>query len=102
MSDAWKPVYEKIRTQFLADVKKEVAEIDWAGNIFKDIAQVVKAGIDILAVFNGYVDELEGLAPADRRSMFAQGFDDVIKLPAYLEPWDDNVGAWIYDLFNQE
>ena len=101
MSDAWKPVWDKIKVQFLADVKKELGEIDWSGNTLKDIAQSVKAALDILDVLDNYADEVEALTPEDRRSLFAHAFDEVVKLTALLEPWDDNVGAWLYDLFTK-
>lgn len=103
MSDAWKPVYEKIKVQFLADVKKEIGEIDLSGNTFKDALQIIKAGVDIIDVVDSYADDLKGLSPEDQRELFIQGFDDAVVIPGvvgkFVETIDDNAGGMIWDTF---
>lgn len=101
MSDAWKPVYEEIKTTLLPQIKAEVGEIDWSGNTFKDVAQCVKAVVDIIDLLDLYSDQLEALSHDDRRSLAAQAFDDAVQAPFGLESFDDNAGAWLYDLFTK-
>ena len=99
MSDSWKPVYEKIKGELLPAIKAEIGEIDWSGNTFKDAAQCIKAVLDIIDLLDNYADELEALSHEDRRSLAAQAFDDAVQAPFGLESFDDNAGAWLYDLF---
>jgi hypothetical protein len=99
MSDAWKPVYEGIKAEFLPKLKAVIGQIDWSGNTFKDVAQCAKAMVRIIDLLDDYTDQLEALTQEDREHLAAQAFDDAVKAPFGLESFDDNAGAWLYRLF---
>ena len=97
MSDAWKPVLEKLQGTMIAEIKSEIGEIDMSGNIIQDVLSIGDAVLDILDIADKYKDEIETLSPEDQRELFIHGIDPLIKLPVWAEPFDDNVLGQVYD-----
>lgn len=97
MSDAWKPVLEKLKGTMIAEIKAEIGQVDLSGNIVQDVLSIADAVLDSLAIADKYADEIEVLSPEDQRELFIHGIDPLIKLPAWAEGFDDNVLGWVYD-----
>lgn len=104
MPQPWEPVYDRIKTRLLADIKQEIGEIDLSGGTVKDIVQVVLAIKDIVGVVDTYADELAGLDRENRRSLFQAAADEAIVIPGWLgkilEQFDGTLAGEVYDLID--
>ena len=89
-SQAWEEAYARIRPE-IEMVRTIIGSMDFSGGIVDDAQALYIAAQAMVPIVERANNEMKLLSSDDKLELAAQGVDDALKLPWYLEPLDKPV-----------
>lgn len=96
MSDAWKPVFEDMKTD-RDKLRSFVRAMDWSGGPVSDVGEVLKILPIVVSMVEKHAVAVGTLSGPDKRELAIAVIDDAVRLPGALEWFDDNLAGMLID-----